>query len=80
MIENHFNIVRFGLIFVDQVSAINDLPTKINQDIKFVDMQTWKVYEHYEINKKFIKNQLGLFNKTFQYVPIIKVTFSENPF
>ena len=46
MVENSDVIVKSGLIFVDQAKVINDLPTKINQDIKFVDMQTWKVYEH----------------------------------
>ena len=77
MVENSDVIVKSGLIFVDQARAINDLPTKINQDIKFVDMQTWKVYEHYKINKKTIKNQLGFFNSAFQYVPFINTTFVE---
>ena len=77
MVENSDVIVKSGLIFVDQVKVINDLPTKINQDIKFVDMQTWKVYEHYKINKRTIKNQLGFFNNAFQYVPLINTTFVE---
>ena len=47
--------------------------TRINQDIKFVELQTWKVYEHYVFNQISIKNELGYFNSTFQYVPIIKV-------
>ena len=68
LVENSYLIVKSGLIFVDQAKVINDLPTKINQDIKFVDMQTWKVYEHYKINKRTIKNQLGFFNSAFQYV------------
>ena len=70
-------IVKFGLIFVDQAKVIGELPTKINQDITFVDMQKWKVYEHYKINKRTIKNQLGFFNSTFQYVPIIYKSFVE---
>ena len=77
MVENSDVIVKSGLIFVDQARAINDLPTKINQDIKFVDMQTWKVYEHYKFNKRTIKNQLGFFNSAFQYVPLINTTFVE---
>ena len=77
MVENSDVIVKSGLIFVDQAKVINDLPTKINQDIKFVDMQTWKVYEHYKINKRTIKNQLGFFNSVFQYVPLINTTFVE---
>ena len=70
-------IVKFGLIFVDQVKVISELPTRIDQDISFVDMQTWKIYEHYKINKRIIKNQLGFFNSTFQYVPIINKSFVE---
>ena len=70
-------IIKFGLIFVDQAEVIGELPTKINQDITFVDMQTWKVYEHYKINKRTIKNQLGFFNSLFQYVPIIDKSFVE---
>ena len=70
-------IVKSGLIFVDQAKVINDLPTKINQDIKFVDMQTWKVYEHYKINKRTTKNQLGFFNSAFQYVSLINTAFVE---
>ena len=31
-------------------------------------METWTVYEHYKINNKTIMNQLGFFNKTFQYI------------
>ena len=75
MVENSDVIVKSGLIFVDLAKVINDLPTKINQDIKFVDMRTWNVYEHYKINKKTIKNQLGFFNSAFQYVPLINTAF-----
>ena len=77
LVENSDVIVKSGLIFVDQAKMINDLPTKINQDIKFVDMQTWKVYEHYKINKRTIKNQLGFFNSAFQYVPLINTALVE---
>ena len=77
MFENSDEIVKSGLIFVDQAKVINDFPTKINQDIKFVDMQTWKVYEHYKINKRTTKNQLGFFNSAFQYVSLINTAFVE---
>ena len=77
MIENKNVIVKSGLIFVDEAKVINDLPSKINQDIQFVEMQTWKVYEHYKINERTIKNQLGFFNIAFQYVPLINIAFVE---
>ena len=65
------------MIFVDQAEVIGELPSKINQDIKFVDIQTWTIYEHYKINARTVKNQLGFFNSTFQYVPIISGSFVE---
>ena len=60
--------VRYGIMFVENIQAVNDLQIKINQDIIFVDMETWKVYEKYEINKMNIIRQLGFFNSMFQYV------------
>ena len=54
---------------------ILDLPTKINQDIVFVDVKTWKVYENYAINDKVIKNQLGFFNNSLDYVQTMKLSF-----
>ena len=65
----------FGIIFISNFYLINDLCTKINQDIKFVDLETWKVYEHYVINKKKILNELGVFNDDFKYIPIMKESF-----
>ena len=56
---------------------IDDLSTKIDQDINFVDVETWKVYEHYTINQKKILNLLGVFNDDFKYVPIMKESFIE---
>jgi hypothetical protein len=53
------------------------LSTKINQDIYFIDTSTWKVYEHYTINGKHFRNQLGFFNTKFQYQPIIETPFLE---
>ena len=59
------------------MEIIYDLPTKINQDIKFVDVQTWKVYEHYKINKNNITNPLGFFNNEFDYIPLTKLSFED---
>ena len=73
IIENKNVIVKFGLIFFNQINVIENLPTRINQDIKFVDIQTWKVYEHYKVNGIGIKNELGYFDSSFKYVPTIKV-------
>jgi hypothetical protein len=53
------------------------LSTKINQEILFVDIKTWKVYEHYIINQKKILNQLGSFNDDFKYIPITNQSFVE---
>ena len=77
MIQDPKRKISSGIIFIDNMKLLTDLQTKINQDIKFVDMQTWKVYEHYKINKRTIKNQLGFFNSVFQYVPLINTTFVE---
>ena len=56
---------------------MESLPTKISQNIHFVDINTWRVYEHYVINKKNIMNELGLFDKDFIYIPISNSTFEE---
>ena len=64
-----------GVIFVNNFKEIQDLPSKINQDIKFVDMETWRVYEHYIINDEPIMNQLGFFDNEFQYVLTMKESF-----
>lgn len=54
-----------GIIFVKRFQMIDELPSKINQDIKFVHTKTWNVYEHYIINKNKVKNILGFFNSSF---------------
>ena len=69
--------MKNGIIFADQMEIIYDLPTKINQDIKFIDVQTWKVYEHYKINKNNITNPLGFFNNEFDYIPLTKLSFED---
>ena len=70
-------IVSFGVIFVDHINVIDELPSKINQDIKFVDTQTWMVYEHYTINNMKIKRQIGFFSDFTNYVPTEHLNFDE---
>ena len=65
------------MIFISNFYAIDNLSTKINQEIIFVDIETWKVYEHYIINQKKILNQLGSFNNDFKYAPIMTESFVE---
>ena len=66
-----------GIIFIDDMNLLKDLPTKINQDIKFVNREDWKVYEHYKINDKIIMNELGALDDTFQYIPKLNLSFEE---
>ena len=70
-------MVSFGVIFVDHINVIDELPSKINQDIKFVDTETWMVYEHYTINKMKIKRQIGVFNDFTNYVQTEDLNFNE---
>ena len=65
------------MIFVDHINVIDELPSKINQDIKFVDTQTWMVYEYYTINKMKIKHQIGFFNDFTNYVQTENSNFNE---
>ena len=69
--------ISSGIIFIDDMKLLTDLQTKINQDIKFVNQEDWKVYEHYKINDKIIMNQLGFFDDTFHYQPKLNVIFEE---
>ena len=65
------------MIFISNFKVIDNLSTKINQEIIFVDLETWKVSEHYTINQKKILNQLGYFNDDFKYIPIMTESFVE---
>ena len=76
MIINNKKLVR-GIVFIDKIEMMGELSTRINQDIKFIDITTWKVYEHYTINREIKINQLGFFSSVYQYRPIIKSTFLE---
>ena len=70
-------MTSFGIIFADNIEVIDELPTKINQDIVFVDVKTWKVYENYAINNIVIKRQLGFFNNSLEYVRTMKQSFED---
>ena len=77
MIDSNNKTILFGIIFLDCLKAIDNLTSAINQDVKFVDIQTWKVYEHYTINGENILNLLGFFDSVFQYKSIMKTSFVE---
>ena len=66
-----------GLIFFDQENFDDIQPSKINQDVKFVNLKSRRVYEHYEINGQIINQQLGYFNLDFEYIPLIKQSLLE---
>ena len=70
-------MTSFGIIFADTIEVIDHLPTKINQDVVFVDVKTLKVYENYAINKIIIKRQLGFFNNLLEYVRTMKLSFED---
>ena len=69
--------VTYGLIFVENIKIIKNLPTNINQNIKFVDVESWKVYEHYKINGDEIMDQLGFLTDNLKYVTILNSSFVE---
>ena len=70
-------IDSFGIIFVNDTKLIQDLPTKINQNVQFVVVETWKVYECYKINGIKTMTQLGFFDINFHYIPITTLSFEE---
>ena len=51
------------------------LSTKINQEIQFVNTESWEVYEHYTINNEKIQRKLGFFDKNFKYIPTTLQSF-----
>ena len=69
--------LSFGIIFVNDTKFIHDLPTKINQNVQFVVVETWKVYECYKINGIKTMRQLGFFDINFHYIPITTLSFEE---
>ena len=54
---------------------MENLSTKINQDIQFVNTESWEVYEHYTVNNKKIQTKLGFFDKNFKYIPTTLQSF-----
>ena len=69
--------ITFGVIFVHHSKVIHDMSTEINQNVQFVVVGTWKVYECYTINGIKIMKQLGFFNIDFHYIPITTLSFEE---
>ena len=67
--------VTYGIIFFDEMNQMDELQTRIDQEIIFVNTNSWKVYEHYIINNQKIKKELGVFNSSFHYNPIIKKSY-----
>ena len=77
MIETNVNMISYGIIFVNNTKTIESLATKINQNIQFVDVNTWRVYEHYKINKEKIMLELGFFSNNFTYIAATNSSFEE---
>ena len=69
--------LSFGLIFGTNFDVIKNIPSQIDQEILFIDIESWKVFENYKINNKKILNQLGYFNDDFNYVSMISESFVE---
>ena len=69
--------VLHGTIFINNLKAIEGLSTKINQDIQFVNTESWEVYEHYTVNNEKIQTKLGLFDKNFKYIPTTLQPFEQ---
>ena len=77
MIKRNDLELSSGIIFVNDTKFIYDLPTKINQNVQFVVVGTWKVYECYAINGIKTMKQLGFFDINFHYIPIATLSFEE---
>ena len=54
---------------------IEGLSTEINQEIQFVNTETWEVYEHYTVNNEKIQTKLGVFDKNFKFIPTTLQSF-----
>ena len=77
MLKEIKKVTSHGIILVNNTEVIDSLPTKINQDILFVDVKTRRVYENYAINDKVIKRQLGFFNNLYEYVRRMKLSIED---
>ena len=67
----------YGIVFVNGTKVIERLATNINQNIHFVDVNNWKVYEHYEINNRRTMRELGVLNSNFHFIPFTNISFEE---
>ena len=54
----------FGIIFFDKHEVMMSLPTKINQEILFINSNTWDIYEHYSINGNNVATPIAFFNSS----------------
>ena len=61
-----------GLIFLEHSDFSQIQPTKINQDVKFIQLDTWRIYEHYVINGQVINQEIGYFDVEFKYIPTME--------
>ena len=77
LIKTKERILPYGIIFVDDTKVIERLSTQIDQDIKFVNVNNWTVYEHYIINDRKTMRQLGAFDSNFYYISNSNSSFEE---
>ena len=75
--EKRENNLPYGIIFVNGTKVIERLATNIDQNIHFVDVSNWKVYEHYEINNWRTMRELGVLNSNFHFIPFTNISFEE---
>ena len=68
---------RFGIIFVNNSKMIKAMPCRINQNFLFIDIGTWSVYEHYEVNAIKVMRKLGYFDINQNYISIFNSSFEE---
>ena len=74
IIENNF--LKFGVIFIDDMNLMNEAPTKINEEIMFINSKSLYVYEHYTINDHKSRTFLGYFKGfPLKYKAIVKESF-----
>ena len=75
--ERKENKLQYGIIFVNDTDMIERLVTNINQNIQFVDVNNWKVYEHYEINNRKTMRELGVLDSNFHFTSFTNSSFEE---
>ena len=65
----------FGIIFFDKHEVMMSLPTKINQEILFINSNTWDIYEHYSINGNNVTTPIAFFNSSIDAKPKIRYEY-----